>query len=84
MKEKLDEAMLNMAEAVKHLENLTGILCDLAEEIKTDTKKDTDKDKVKIQIKVAQPFKEVADLDDKEMEQLRKDLEEIINDFTGK
>jgi len=40
--------------------------------------------KVKLTIKVEHPFDEEADLNNEDLEQLKKDLEEIMNDFTRK
>lgn len=39
--------------------------------------------KVTLKVKVVNPFDGV-EIDEKELEQIRKDLEEIINDFTRK
>lgn len=70
----------------KHLDIAIANI-EAAKEILTqryEAEKEEPKDnKVKVTIKVENPFKEELEgLSDEEIEQLRKDLEEIINAFT--
>lgn len=68
--------------AIANIEAAKEILKQRYEAEKEQLKEETKGNKVKIEIKVAKPFNETFALDDKEVEQLRKDLEEIMNDFT--
>lgn len=72
MIDKLKEAIAHNEESHKILEGILGQL----EEEKEDKK-------VTLKVKVVNPFDGV-EIDEKELEQIRKDLEEIINDFTRK
>lgn len=69
-----------LREAIAHVEEAHKILVGLFEQ--TEEAKEEPKDKkVKVTIKVQNPYDGV-EIDEKELEQIRKDLEEIINDFT--
>lgn len=65
--ELLNAALSHLQEARKLLEEV-----DLEEKPK----------KATIEIRIKKPFIETADLEDEELEKLRKELEEIINDAT--
>ena len=65
--ELLNAALSHLQEAKKLLEEV-----DLEEKPK----------KATIEIRIKNPFTEEADLEDEEIEKLRKELEEIINDAT--
>lgn len=68
-----------LREAIAHVEEAHKILVDLFEQ----TEEEPKDNKVKVTIKFENPFKEELEgLSDEEIEQIRKDLEEIINDFT--
>ena len=69
-----------LKEAIAHIEEAHKILESCVEEPKEENK---DK-KVTITFKVGNVFDDKADLSDEELEQLKKDLEEIVNDFAGK
>lgn len=65
--------------AIANIEAAKEILAQRYEAEKEEAKDN----KVKVTIKVENPFKEELEgLNDEEIEQLRKDLEEIINAFT--
>jgi len=73
MKDKLREAIAHIEEAHKLLDSC----------MQEDTPKEENKDKkVTITFKVKNIFDDEAELKDEELEQLKKDLEEIVNDFT--
>ena len=76
---KENNALEKLTEAIDHVRKADEILNKVYDDI---LEKEEPK-KVKLTIKVENPFKEELEgLSDKEIEQLRKDLEEIINDFT--
>lgn len=69
-----------LKEAIAHVEEAHKILVGLFEQ--TEEAKEEPKDnKVKLTIKVVNPYDGV-EINDEELEKIRKDLEEIINDFT--
>lgn len=78
MKENnLEEIIDNLNIALKHMENAKKHL-----EEGYNLLNNKEKKKLKIEINVKNPYEE--DIDDEELEQLKKDLEEIMNDFAGK
>ena len=82
MKENKELLAERIDEALKHLYDAKHILEDTSNGIKENCKEETPKKKLEIEINVRKPFGETIDLDDEELAQIRKDLEEIINDFT--
>ena len=71
-------------EALRYVNSAQGILEEILADINATKKEPVEepKDKkVKLTIKVENPYDGV-EIDEKELEQIRKDLEEIINDFT--
>lgn len=72
--EKLKEAIIHLEEAHRVLVGLF----ELDEESKEEPKK------VTLTINIKHDFDEGTEFSDEELEQLKKDLEEIMNDFTGK
>lgn len=69
-----------LKEAIAHIETARELLDSCMQE---DKPKAENKDKkVTITFKVGNVFDDKADLTDEELEQLKKDLEEIVNDFT--
>ena len=73
-----------LTEAINHLKRANEILNDVyddALEFGKEAKEEPKDNKVKVTIKVENPYDGI-EIDDKELEQIRKDLEEIINDFT--
>lgn len=91
MKENnLKEILANLSTSMKYLEDAKmqindayKIIANAYMEQKGEAKEEPKDNKVKVTIKVQNPFKEELEgLSDEEIEQIRKDLEEIINDFT--
>lgn len=77
---EMKENKEKLREAIAHVEEAHKILVDLFEQ--TEEEKEEPKDnKVKVTIKVQNPYDGI-EINDEELEQIRKDLEEIINDFT--
>ena len=72
-----------LTEAINHLKRANEILNDVYDDI-LGLGKEEPKKKLSIEINVKKPFGEEIDLNDEELEQIRKDLEEIMNDITGK
>ena len=72
-----------LTEAINHLKRANEILNDVYDDI-LGLGKEEPKKKLSIEINVKKPFGEEIDLNDEELEQIRKDLEEIMNDITRK
>ncbi len=72
-----------LKEAIAHVEEAHRVLLDLIhdEYSKEEVKEEPKDNKVKLTIKVVNPYDGV-EINDEELEKIRKDLEEIINDFT--
>ena len=87
MEENFQNVLEHLLGASEHLKAITETVekmyLNYHEPTKDTAEKETKDNKVKVTIKVKNPFKEELEgLSDEEIEQIRKDLEEIINDFT--
>lgn len=67
--------------ALKHNEEAHCILEDILQNNENTNEEEQKDKKVKLTIKVQNPYDGI-EIDEKDFEQIRKDLEEIINDFT--
>lgn len=85
MEENFQKLLEHLLGASEHLKAVTETVEKMYLNYHEPTKdtEETKDNKVKVTIKVKNPFKEELEgLSDEEIEQIRKDLEEIINDFT--
>lgn len=82
MKEmKTNDIKESLKLAIAHMEEATSILHKLYNDLGKQNEEEPKDNKVKVTIKVQNPYDGV-EINDEELEQIRKDLEEIINDFT--
>jgi len=75
---KENNTLEKLTEAIDHVRKADEILNKVYDDILEKEPKDN---KVKVTIKVENPYDGV-EINDEELEKIRKDLEEIINDFT--
>lgn len=79
---KTNDIKESLRPVIAHMEEATSILHKLYNNLDKNKDKEEPKDnKVKVTIKVENPYDGI-EIDEKEFEQIKKDLEEIINDFT--
>ena len=81
MKENKEYLAERIDVALTHCYETKSILEDILTGLREEQKEEPKDNKVKLTIKVVNPYDGV-EINDEDLEKIRKDLEEIINDFT--